>query len=286
MKTYLECVACKFKQLIMAARVSGLKDEEIRPLLIRLGKELENVDFELTPAQNAAVVYEILREKTGIKDPYREIKKKSIEEALRLYPRLKGLVEDSGDRIQMALKIAAVGNTIDFGVPHHFDIEEEINKIVHTEFAIFDYEAFKKVLDKAEWVLILGDNAGESVFDRVLIEELRTMGRDVVYAVRGGPVINDLTIEEAVESGIDGIAKIVSTGMRIPSTVPGMVTEEFKRLLEDAPLIISKGQGNFEGMSDSELPIFFLLKAKCQPVADELGVKLGDLVLKGGKSVA
>jgi uncharacterized protein with ATP-grasp and redox domains len=167
---------------------------------------------------------------------------------------------------------------IDLGVNKKFDIEEEIDVVLEKDFAIFDYEKFKHYLDKTDKILYIGDNAGESVFDRILIEEIK---KPVIYVVREIPVINDVTREDAIQAGIDKVAPILSSGTSAPGTVLETCSSEFIELYRKSKFIISKGQGNYEGLSEEKGLIFFLLKAKCWVIADDIGVKEGDIVLKG-----
>ncbi|MCD6129607.1 MAG: DUF89 family protein, partial [Deltaproteobacteria bacterium] len=215
---------------------------------------------------------------TGEFDPYKEIKKESTEKGLALYPSLKDEVEKSNDKLLTAIRIAIAGNVIDFGVNRNFNIEEEIDTVLKKDFAIFDYDKFKDYLDKSDEILYIGDNAGESVFDRILIE---VMKKPVIYVVREMPVINDVTYEDAVQAGIDKVATILSSGTSAPGTVLETCNEEFKEIYRNSKFVIGKGQGNYEGLSDEKHLIFFLLKAKCWVIADDIGVNEGDIVLKG-----
>jgi uncharacterized protein with ATP-grasp and redox domains len=167
---------------------------------------------------------------------------------------------------------------IDFGVNRNFNIEAELAKVLKTDFAIFDYDKFKDHLDKTDEILYIGDNAGESVFDRILIE---TMEKPVIYVVRETPVINDVTYEDAIQAGIDKVAPIISSGTSAPGTVLGTCNAEFKEVYKNSNFVISKGQGNYEGLSDENQPIFFLLMAKCWVIANDIGVNEGDIILKG-----
>ena len=137
-------------------------------------------------------------------------------------------------------------------------------------------EAFKEQLNKAEYVLYIGDNAGEGVFDKILIERL---GKRVIYAVRGIPIINDITLREAALIGLNDIAQIVSSGVHSPGLIMSEANEEFINMFDNADMIISKGQGNYEALSDNEKDIFFLLRAKCSIIARDIGVNEGDIVL-------
>ncbi len=276
MKTHVQCIPCYFNQLIVTATRCGLPESEVVQMCVELGHALAEFDFSRTPAENSPFVSAIIRQHTGEYDNFVSIKEKSTAMALQAYPLLKDLVAKSHDPIAMALRIAAVGNIIDFGVPRSFDLDAELRRIDSLDFAVFDYDAFQDVLGRAENVLIIGDNAGETVFDRVLLEAL---GKPAVYAVRSAPALNDALAWDAVQAGLDQVATIIESGSTIPSTVLAQTTQEFRDALEHADLVISKGQGNFEGLSDTT-DIFFLLKAKCEQVARELGVRVGDLILK------
>ena len=177
-----------------------------------------------------------------------------------------------------AIRIAIAGNIIDFGANWDFDIENETYKVLEMNFAVCDYNGFKNKLDKAPKILYIGDNAGECVFDRILIEEIK---KPVTYVVRGVPIINDATYEDAVQAGIDGVATILSSGTDAPGTILETCSPEFKEVYKNSEFIISKGQGNYEALSKEKRPIFFLLKTKCNVVADDIGVDNGDIVLKG-----
>jgi uncharacterized protein with ATP-grasp and redox domains len=216
-------------------------------------------------------------EVTGIQDPYKEIKRESTQKALTLYPSLKNEVKKGKDTLLTAIRIAIAGNVIDFGANRHFNIEQEIDEILRKDFAICDYEKFKAQLSESSEILFIGDNAGECVFDRVLIEEMK---KPVTYIVRDVPVINDATYEDAVQAGIDKVATIISSGTDAPGTILGTCNAEFKEIYNNSEFIISKGQGNYEALSNERRPLFFLLKAKCRVIANDVGVDEGDIVLK------
>jgi len=146
------------------------------------------------------------------------------------------------------------------------------------DFALSDFHHFQKHLSKAKTILYIGDNAGESVFDRLLIE---TMNKKTFYAVREVPVINDVTKLDALESGLDQVSEIISSGSHAPGTMLNGCSSKFNELFKKADMVISKGQGNYEGLSDERRSIFFLLKAKCPVIAQHLGVTENDIVLKG-----
>ena len=278
MRTYIDCIPCFVSQALRAGRIATSDEPKLKKLLDEIGLMLRDVPLESSPPETGMLIYEKVREITGVFDPYKELKRASTEKALALYPALKKKVEKSNDKLLTAIRIAIAGNVIDFGVNRNFNIEEEIAKVLKKDFAIFDYDEFKAHLDKTDEILYIGDNAGESVFDRILIE---TMKKPVIYVVRETPVINDVTYEDALQAGIDKVATIISSGTSAPGTVLETCNAKFKEIYKNTKFVISKGQGNYEGLSDENQPIFFLLMAKCWVIANDIGVNEGDIILKG-----
>ena len=278
MKTYLECVPCFLRQALEAAKVAGADKKVQKEVLDEVSSIMPTFSFEVPPPVIARTVYGIVNKHVGGEDSYRKIKKKSNDMALELYPKLKKMVQGASDELLNAVRLAVTGNVIDYGVPHTFDVEKEIEECLSKEFFIFDYYEFKDAVLGAENILYLLDNAGEIVFDKVLIE---TIPKDVVCAVRGKPTINDVTMDDAKYIGLERVAKVISSGSDIPGTLPEECTSEFRKYYDKADLIISKGQGNYETLADEKKPLFFIFKAKCKVVADHLGCKMGDVILKG-----
>ena len=264
MKTYFECFPCFLKQVSRTGTILNMDDALIWDLMKRAGHILSDMDVQKPPPQNAASIYEMIGERSGNRDPFREIKRRSTLHCLSLYRELKRNVVSSADPLEAAVRYAACGNVIDYGVGSTYDIPKEIDTILDQAFHVWEYELFRSRLEEASFVLYLGDNCGESVFDRILIE---TMGKPVTFVVRDGPVINDVTLEDARQAGLDRVSTVISSGCRAPGIIPEWTSEEFSRLYESAPLIISKGQGNFETLSDESREIFFLFKIKCRAVA-------------------
>ena len=278
MRSYLDCIPCFFNQALRIGRMSTDDEGKIKKLLDEVGMMLGNIPLESTPPETGRLIQQKIRESTGNTDPYKNIKAKNIQEALRLYPRLKREVEESKDRILTAIRIAIAGNVIDMGPNKSFNMEDDLAEILKRDFAICDYDSFRQGLDNADEILYIGDNAGESIFDKVLIEEMQ---KPVTYVVRGRPIINDVTYDEAIEAGIHKVADILSSGTDAAGTVLETCTAEFKSVYRKSKFIISKGQGNYEALSEEKRPIFFLLKAKCHVIADDIGVSEGDIILKG-----
>jgi len=280
MKTYLECLPCFMNQALRAGRIATNDERKIKKLLDEVGKLIEKIPLENTPPETGAIIYKKVSEITDNHDPYKAIKEKNILHAMQLYPELKVLVKESNDSLLTAIRLAVVGNVIDLGVNKEFNIEKNLKTIMHQEFAVFDYEVFKQKLESAKEILYIGDNAGEAVFDKILIEEL---GKPVTFVVREIPVINDITLKEAKQIEIDKVAKVISSGSIAPATILDLCNDEFIEIFNNADMIISKGQGNYEGLSGVKRSIFFLLKAKCPVIANDIGVQENDIILKGNE---
>jgi uncharacterized protein with ATP-grasp and redox domains len=278
MNTYLDCLPCFMSQALRAARIATDDERQIKKVLDEVGMMLRDIPLESTPPESGRLIYHKIAEITGNSDPYREIKNETTKKALSLYPSLKSRVEKSSDRLLAAIRVAIAGNVIDLGAHWDFDLEQEIEEVFNRDFAICDYGAFKECLNSANEILYIGDNAGECVFDRILIEEMK---KPVVYVVRDVPIINDAIYEDAVQAGIDKVASILSSGTDAPGTILKKCSAEFKEVYNNSKLIISKGQGNYEALSGEGRPIYFLLKAKCHVIANNIGVNEGDIVLKG-----
>ncbi len=278
MRTYLDCIPCFFKQALKAARIAGANEDIQKKVLDRLASEVLNFPLSSSPPEMGGIIYRLVKEITEVEDPFKEIKEECNKIALDIYPDLKDKVAQSEDRLLTAIRFAAAGNVIDFGVNSSLVIKKEIRGVFNKDFAMCDYREFKEALHNTKQILYLADNAGEVVFDRILIEELN---REVIYVVRDRPVINDALIEDAKFCGIDKIASVATNGSDAPGTILDLCSKDFLNLYAKAKLIISKGQGNFEGLvGRSDAPIFFLFKAKCPVIANDIGCKVGDIILK------
>ena len=192
---------------------------------------------------------------------------------------------NGGNPRQKALSYALAGNIIDFGPPRQFDLEKTFREALSKKPAADDSDLLFDAIDRANLVLYLGDNAGEIVTDKLFIETLQHP--NLVFATRGGVVLNDITLEDAREVGMDQVAKIIDNGFDAPSTMPEFCSPEFREILEKADVIISKGQGNFEGLYDFHRRnnVFFLFMVKCSEIARVTGHQEGDAIIMNGKRI-
>ncbi len=225
-----------------------------------------------------------LRRLTCNADPYKEAKQKSNDLVLGQYHQLKAQILQSENPYDTALRLAIAGNIIDLAVCSEYDLPAAINKVLSSDFAIDYSKELKQELSMTKRVLYLGDNAGEIVFDKLFIEAI--MHPNLIYAVRGSSIINDATIYDARYVGIDRVADVISNGYDAPSTIFDCCSSEFKEAFMQADVIIAKGQGNFEGLfRHSPKDFYSLLMVKCDVIADALGVRKGDFVIKKVSSV-
>jgi hypothetical protein len=277
MNTYLECIPCFFRQALFAGRAAADDESKVKEILDRVAALVPHIQLNSSPPETARLIYRVIREVTGKVDPFDSYKEKSIETAKSFYPELSSIVKNSEDPLRAAVLVAIAGNVIDPGADPSFDLAREMKGFLSEDLAVDDYESFRRSLESAGRVLYLGDNAGETTFDKILIE---TIGKDVIYAVRGAPIINDATFKDAEKSGLCEVARVVSSGCDAPGTILKRCSGKFLEIFNSADIIISKGQGNYESLAGEKAPIFFLLKAKCPVIAGHIGTETGAMILK------
>ncbi len=281
MRTFLDCYTCFLRQAFDAVRNACADDALQERIVKKVLLLLAETPITSKPPEISELVQQILRAELNDPDPYATLKQSSTQEALALLPWLQEVIHNSPDPLETALRLSVAGNIIDFGASRDFNLPEVIKQMLSADFGIYDLEEIKKGLAASNTILFLADNAGETVFDKLLIEQIK---KTVIYAVKSSPVLNDATRADAISAGVDQVAAIIETGTAIPGTSLEKSTPEFRQLFQTADLIISKGQGNYEMLSENPQPIFFLLKAKCAIIARDLEVPLGSFVIKKGNS--
>lgn len=261
------------RQTLQAARFVGADETTQRRALLRTMQILADSSPEATPPQMSEAIHRAIREETLSADNYLQAKRSSNQQALALYPLLKKLVINSDNPFAMAARIAVIGNMIDFAVTDSLNLEEDIKDDLLSPLTVDHSARLKAELEKVPWVLYLADNAGETVFDRVYIDTINH--KDLRYVVKSGPVLNDALREDAEAAGIDKLASIYETGIDAVGVVPSRSSQEFLDLLNTAPVIIAKGQANFESLGGTEYNAYFHFKVKCPMVADITGLPVG-----------
>ncbi len=273
------CFARAFERLI---EKENLSPEEKRCFASDMFGLFNQVKHDFSIPMISRELHVLLNQYSNNPDPYQEAKKQSNDLVLGMYPELKEIVFKADNQFETALRLAIAGNIIDYGISNHFDLQGTIDKVLNSDFAVDDSVELKQALSQAKTILYLGDNCGEMVFDKLFIETM--MHPNLIYAVRGAPVINDATLDDAKYVGMDIVADVISNGYDAPSTILEHCSAEFMEVFDRADVIISKGQGNLEGLlGKTDKDVYFLLMIKCEVIADALGVKKGDFVVRKNK---
>ncbi len=278
MKTQAECLPCLLRQALQVARIMHCSEEQQIHILQAVATEIAGLDVTKSPPANANPIYRKIAEITRCEDPYWEKKRVSNEQALLIVPSLRQEIKGSDDELAAAVRFAIAGNIIDYGAFETFDIEAALERSRSTSLAVDNYSELSEAisrLKKGSKVLYLTDNCGEIVYDSLLLEYLHQRGLDITIAVKDGPIINDALREDALAAGLDRYGRIISNGGRFPGTELEDSSPEFVGIFYAAELVISKGQGNFESLSEVDRDIFFLLTIKCPPAARHMAVQSG-----------
>lgn len=283
MKISYECGPCFLRQAREALDLST--DDEILKMEIMedIFKFLSN-NFKADTNSNGtgSAMHKMIIEKTGCRDPYYKEKIEGNEIALKYLPEVKKIL-DEDDSLENYVKIAIIGNILDFGAfTLDDDIESVIKQSLEKDLTVKDIEEFEKSLKNNEKVLYLVDNTGEIVFDKLLLEKIRKYGLTITIAVKSVPILNDACMKEALDAGLDEFGKIVEIGCGTVGYVDSEISEEFREIFNSHKFVISKGMGNFEGLSEINLSskeVYFLLCAKCNTISREIGVNLHDMLL-------
>ncbi len=236
-------------------------------------------DLAQAPARFSGTIHQLVRDLTGQSDPYLTIKQESNRLALELLPAWRERLRTAADPRLAAVKLAIAANVIDYGIKGDLTAEQ-IPQALESSFAAplhGDIETFFTAAQRAPDILFLADNAGELVFDRLLLELLQH--ETITVVVKGGPAINDALRADATAAGLDGWVAVTDTGCAGAGILLESCSSDFRRRFARASLIIAKGQANFESLDGCERDIFFLFKVKCPVVGRHIGHPVGNLVL-------
>ena len=279
MRVYLDCVPCFLRQALEAVRLASqdlsIQEKAIRVIL----QKLSGISWNTSPPHIGREIHTLIKEVTGNPDPYLPLKKRFNQLAINLYPMLEKKVKTANDPFGTAVRLSLAGNMIDFGARpgEKIDIEKEIDGALKAPLDNKALEKFKKAVTQAQNILFLGDNAGEVVFDKLLVQEIGP--QKITYVVKKKPIINDATLEDAEIVNLTKIVKVIDNGTDFPGTVLSACSKTFINIYEKADLVIAKGQGNYETLNDVKKTIVFLLKIKCPVIAKDIKRNVGDLVI-------
>ena len=283
MRTELECLPCFFRQISRTLAYAGVNGDRGRDITRRAGAIIESVSFDQAPARVSTLLHRFIRVESGI-DPYRKVKETYNRIALEKLPEVRRMALGA-DRLAGSVRAAIAGNVIDFGIYDDVDLDRALRDSFEMHLAETSFDEFSRAVQTARRVLYLCDNAGEIVFDRVLIETLRDRGKEVIAVVKGAPVINDATLEDAREARLyESASTVIDNGNDGIGTLLELCSEAFLQEYRAADLIISKGQANYETLvQEHDTRTFFLFMVKCPVVAKDLRRKNGDIVLMANR---
>jgi len=284
-----DCIPCVLNMTLSVLRKLPLEEERVRDLygdIIKL-PVLRDLRIEKTSPEIIEPVMEEITRVMGDPDPFSIQKEEQNEKMLGLYPRLRERLERSSDPLFTAIKLAIIGNSIDFMMADEpKSLEESIIKRLNNSLPTREYAAFVKQVERSRLILYLGDNSGEIVLDRLLVEIMRaTYASEIVFVVRSMPTLNDATRREAEFVGMDRVTTVVENGIDgpVPGTILRRCSGEIRGFFRQADLVISKGGGNFDSLDedirDLEQNVTFMLISKCYPYAHHFNVPEGQPIL-------
>lgn len=278
MQTNLDCIPCIVNSFVRLLKMNDQSEIGKEQAIRRLLSYIAEMDYQKSPPVLGREMHRMMREELNDPDPYHEIKNKYNRMMLDMYSELEEMVDNANDPFDMAMRLAIAGNVIDFGPQDEFNIMDTINRVILSKIAIDDSKLLKNDLNVANSLLYIGDNCGEIVLDKLFLKTINMPNK--IFAVRGSPVLNDSTIDDAITVGIDKIATVITTGDNAPGVVLESTSDEFKKIFSSSDIIISKGQGNLEGLIGRHENIYYILVAKCQLVGNILGAQKGDFIVK------
>ena len=281
MHTYLECIPCFVRQAHDALQQVTDDEDLMHRVLQQVLKASAEFEMELSPPEMAQTIHRIIREETGNPDPYAEIKARSTAVALRLAEEARPLITGAIDPFKMALRFSIAGNIMDFALTTKWDqmnLSTFLDDTRLKELNEAGVETLRRAVGAAQTILFLGDNAGEAVFDRLLIEQMPNA--KVTYAVKGAPIINDVTLADARASGLDEVAELIDNGNDAPGTILSLCPPAFQKRFAEADLVIAKGQANYETLSEADRDLFFLTQVKCPVIGSDIGKPVGSWIVQ------
>lgn len=283
MKISYECGPCFLRQAREAMDLST-DDEMVKMELMEEIFIFLSNNFKLNTNSNStgSAMHKMIKQKTGCVDPYHKEKIEGNQIALKYLPEVKKILDEDGS-LENHVKIAIIGNILDFGAfTLDDDIESVIKDSLKKDLTIKDIDEFENSLKTHDKVLYLVDNTGEIVFDKLLLSKIAGYGLDITIAVKSEPILNDACMDEALDAGLDEFGKIVEIGCGTVGYVDSEISDEFREIFNAHKFIISKGMGNYEGLTEIDLSdkdIYFLLCAKCNTISKDIGVNLHDMLL-------
>lgn len=284
MKPELECIPCFLQQALKISSVLNLNEAARKRIITNTLNIVSDLELKRSTPYYIREIWDIIQQHTDNPDPYKPIKKHYNQLMQDRTIVLEEVIRTAADPFRTALKIAIAANIIDFGAKQNADevaITREIDYKHSKPLYIDHHQELKRQLKKSQNLLYLGDNCGEIVFDKLFLQHIKELNPDLslTFVVRGAPIINDVTSEDAEQVKMHDIARVIDNGHDAPGTEVEDASESFRREFYNADVIISKGQGNFESLSHIDRGnIFYLFRIKCHAVAEQTQAKIGSHV--------
>ncbi|MDO5824256.1 DUF89 domain-containing protein [Methanobrevibacter sp.] len=283
MKISYECGPCFLRQAREALDLSTddetLKMEVMEEIFKYLG---ENFKSGANSNSTGSTIHKLIKQKTCCSDPYYKEKLEGNKIALKYLPEVNKILNEN-DSLENHVKIAILGNILDFGA---FTLDDDVESVIKSslkkDLAIKDIEEFENSLKTHDKVLYLVDNTGEIVFDKLLLAKIKEYGLDITIAVKSEPILNDACRADALDVGLDEFGRIVDIGAGTVGYVDSEISDEFREIFDSHEFVISKGMGNYEGLTEidiSKKEVYFLLCVKCNTISRDIGANLHDMLL-------
>lgn len=278
-----ECGPCFLRQAREALDLST-DDENLKIEIMGEIFKFLSITFREGTNSNStgSLMHNIIKQKTGCMDPYYKEKVEGNEIAIKYLPEVKKILTED-DSLENYVKIAIIGNILDFGA---FTLDDDIESVIKSslkkDLTVKDIEEFENSLKTHDKVLYLVDNTGEIVFDKLLLNKIKEYDLDITIAVKSEPILNDATMVEALDVGLDKFGELVDIGAGTVGYVDSEISDEFRQIFDNHEFIISKGMGNYEGLTEIDLSdkdIYFLLCVKCNTIARHISANLHDMLL-------
>ncbi|MEM2388313.1 MAG: ARMT1-like domain-containing protein [Candidatus Aenigmatarchaeota archaeon] len=284
MKINYACIPCLLNRVIFESRLVINEEEKIHYIMKKILEKFSEIyDSKKGSAEIATEIHALAYELIGNKDPYKNLKEESNKIALLILPKARKIIEGSENKLEKAILCSIVANSIDFGIEGSVKLEELFSKFeeyLNEGFYINDFEKMEKYL-KGE-ILYFTDNCGEIVFDKIVCEMLKEYDVSISLVCKKYPILTDATYEDAIKIGFQNVAdEILTTGKFSVGINFSGISEKLKRKLKEASIIICKGMANYESFSETKYkPIAYLMRVKCNPIAQSIGAKKSKNILK------
>ncbi len=280
-----DCVPCLLKRVLFQARLLD-NGTEAQAMEAALKAYSDNISSADNSARLATLVHRAAYDAMGVDDPYRELKALSDGAAMKYMPFMERFVRESDNSFRAAVLAAVIGNVMDFGsgiaIDHPDEFDGQFRGILDQGVDEGAANRLQAAVMAADSIVYIFDNCGEAQFDKLLIRELRGMGKRVVGVVRGAPILNDVTMEDAVRIGLDAeVDRMLTTNAFAIGIDLDLIGDDLREELDVAGLVIAKGMANYESLSDEDpgVPVVYLMRAKCIPVSDALGARVGENIV-------